>query len=142
MAMAIDIKVRAAETEPRICCPKHGNENPMGAAFTIDAPLPPIPQEPLQPQSEGRCPNNPLWTTRFPGGSESWWPVTHRAENGNRTWSKFMNRFAMSPLPPLAPCPNSDGGGGILYSNSWQVDFPYTGFYGFKGALVMTSEEF
>ena len=129
MAMAIDIKVRAAETE-RIA-PKTWNENPMGAAFTIDAPLPPIPQEP-KPQSEGRCPNNPLWTTRFPGGSESWWPVTHKATNGNRTWSKFMNRFAMSPLPPLATA-NSDGGGGILYSNSWQVDFPYTGFYGFKG---------
>ena len=130
MALAIDIKVRAAEEE-RIA-PKTWNENPMGAAFTIDAPLPPIPQEP-KPQSEGRCPNNPLWTTRFPGGSESWWPVSHRAENGNRTWSKFMNRFAMSPLPPLATV-NSDGGGGILYSNSWQVDFPYTGFYGFKGA--------
>ena len=38
----------------------------------------------------------------------------------------------MSPLPPLS-LPNSDGGGGIVYSNTWQVDFPYDGFYGFKG---------
>ena len=38
----------------------------------------------------------------------------------------------MSPLPPLS-LKNSDGGGGIVYSNTWQVDFPYAGFYGFKG---------
>ena len=87
--------------------------------------FPPIPQEPPLEQ-EGRCPNNPLWSSRFAGGSESWWPVTHPA------WSKFTNRFAMSPLPPLS-LPNSDGGGGIVYSNTWQVDFPYDGFYGFKG---------
>ena len=31
------------------------------------------------------------------------------------------------------PFTNSDGGGGIVYSNTWQVDFPYDGFYGFKG---------
>ena len=123
MALAIDIKAKVAE-EPRISA-KSWQENPMGAAFTIDAPLPPIPQEPPQ-QQEGRCPNNPIWSSRFPGGSESWWPVTHPA------WSKFTNRFAMSPLPPLS-LPNSDGGGGIVYSNTWQVDFPYAGFYGFKG---------
>ena len=123
MALAIDIKAKVAE-EPRISA-KSWQENPMGAAFTIDAPLPPIPQEPPVEQ-EGRCPNNPLWSSRFAGGSESWWPVTHPA------WSKFTNRFAMSPLPPLS-LPNSDGGGGIVYSNTWQVDFPYDGFYGFKG---------
>ena len=37
----------------------------MGLALTIDAPEPPIPQEPILEQ-EGRCPNNPIWTTRFP----------------------------------------------------------------------------
>ena len=31
------------------------------------------------------------------------------------------------------PFKNSDGGGGIVTSNTWQVDFPYAGFYGFKG---------
>jgi hypothetical protein len=123
MALAIDIKAKVAE-EPRISV-RSWQQNPMGAAFTIDAPLPPIPQEPPVEQ-EGRCPNNPLWSSRFAGGSESWWPVTHPA------WSKFTNRFAMSPLPPLS-LPNSDGGGGIVYSNTWQVDFPYDGFYGFKG---------
>ena len=123
MALAIDIKGKLAE-EPRISA-RSWQQNPMGAAFTIDAPLPPIPQEPPVEQ-EGRCPNNPLWSSRSAGGSESWWPVTHPA------WSKFTNRFAMSPLPPLS-LPNSDGGGGIVYSNTWQVDFPYDGFYGFKG---------
>jgi hypothetical protein len=48
-------------------------------------------------------------------------------------WSKFLNRFAISPLPPLST-PNSDGGGGIVYANTWNVDFPDTGFYGFKGS--------
>jgi len=124
MALAIDIKAKVAE-EPRISA-RSWYQNPMGAAFTIDAPLPPIPQEPPV-QQEGRCPNNPLWSSRFAGGSESWWPVTHPA------WSKFTNRFAMSPLPPLST-KNSDGGGGIVYSNTWQVDFPYNGFYGFKGS--------
>ena len=123
MALAIDIKTKEPE-QPRISA-RSWQENPMGAAFTIEAPLPPIPQEPPLEQ-EGRCPNNPLWSSRFAGGSESWWPVTHPA------WSKFTNRFAMSPLPPLS-LPNSDGGGGVVYSSTWQVNFPYNGFYGFKG---------
>ena len=123
MALAIDIKTKEPE-QPRISA-RSWQENPMGAAFTIEAPLPPIPQEPPLEQ-EGRCPNNPLWSSRFAGGSESWWPVTHPA------WSKFTNRFAMSPLPPLS-LPNSDGGGGEVYSSTWQVNFPYNGFYGFKG---------
>ena len=133
MALAIDIKTSASE-EVRIS-PKTWNQNPMGAAFTIDAPLPPKPQEP-KPQQEGRCPNNPLWTTRFSGGSESWWPVVNTkfsSKTNTYVWSKFLNRFAISPLPPLST-PNSDGGGGIVYSNTWNVDFPDTGFYGFKGS--------
>ena len=124
MALAVDIRVRTIEAF-RISA-KSWQENPMGGAFTIDAPLPPIPQEPPEEQ-EGRCPNNPLWSSRFAGGSESWWPVNHSA------WSEFTNRFAMSPLPPLSTL-NSDGGGGVVYSNTWQVDFPYDGFYGFKGS--------
>ena len=52
--------------------------------------------------------------------------VTHPA------WSKFTNRFALSPLPPLSTL-NSDGGGGITYSNTWDIDIPYDGFYGVKG---------
>ena len=133
MALAIDIKTSASE-EVRIS-PRTWYQNPMGAAFTIDAPLPPKPQEP-KPQQEGRCPNNPLWTTRFSGGSESWWPVINTkfsSKTNTYVWSKFLNRFAISPLPPLST-PNSDGGGGIVYSNTWNVDFPDTGFYGFKGS--------
>jgi hypothetical protein len=93
--------------------------------LTIDAPLPPIPQSPI-PIGEGRCPRNPIWTTRFPGGQKKWWPVNHPA------WSKFTNRFALSPLPPLSTL-NSDGGGGIIYDNTWTLDIPYDGFYGVKG---------
>ena len=133
MALAIDIKTSVSE-EARISS-RTWYQNPMGAAFTIDAPLPPKPQEP-NPQQEGRCPNNPLWTTRFSGGSESWWPVINTkfsSKTNTYVWSKFLNRFAISPLPPLST-PNSDGGGGIVYANTWNVDFPDTGFYGFKGS--------
>ena len=38
MALAIDIKAKVAE-EPRISA-RSWQQNPMGAAFTIDAPLP------------------------------------------------------------------------------------------------------
>ena len=123
--MALAINVQSNSTEVERISPKTWNENPMGAALTIDAPLPPIPQE--QPvDGEGRCPKNPIWTTRFPGGQKKWWPVTHPA------WSKFTNRFALSPLPPLSSL-NSDGGGGITYDNTWTLDIPYDGFYGIKG---------
>ena len=124
MALAINIQLVASEVE-RVS-PKTWNENPMGAALAIDAPLPPIPQEPI-PLGEGRCPRNPIWTTRFPGGEKKWWPVTHPA------WSKFTNRFALSPLPPLSTL-NSDGGGNITYDNTWNIDIPYDGFYGVKGS--------
>ena len=123
--MALAINIEAAEVELTRVSPKSFNENPMGAAFTIDAPLPPIPQEPV-PIAEGRCPKNPIWSTRFPGGQKKWWPVNHPA------WSKFTNRFALSPLPPLSTL-NSDGGGGIIYDNTWTLDIPYDGFYGIKG---------
>ena len=123
--MALAITIEVDEVEVTRISPKTWNQNPMGAAFTIDAPLPPIPQE--QPiDGEGRCPKNPIWTTRFPGGQKKWWPVNHPA------WSKFTNRFALSPLPPLSSL-NSDGGGGITYDNTWTLDIPYDGFYGIKG---------
>jgi len=45
-------------------------------------------------------------------------------------WSKFMNRYAISPVQPLY-APGTDGGG-VMYDNSWDVEFPYDGFYKFE----------
>ena len=131
MAFAMKIQSPGAE-EIEVISARSWNENPMGVALKIDPPLPPIPQEPI-PRSPGRCPNNPIWSTRFPDGEKKWWPVTHANQDGSKTWSKFMNRFAVSPIPPL----NTKGtaGGGIVYSNSWNVEVPYDGFYGMKGTV-------
>lgn len=130
--MALAIRIRADVLETTRISPRTWNQNPMGAAFTIDAPLPPIPISP-KPISEGRCPDNPTWTTRFSGGNEKWWPVTHKFRDGSRSWSKFMNRFAISPIPPLGTI-NSDGGG-IVYRNTWNVDILNAGFYALKGTV-------
>ena len=119
MALAVRIETAFSEREEDI--PKSWNENPMGIALAIDAPLPPIPQQPL-PQQEGRCPPSPMWTTRFPHGQTSWHPVTFRG------WSRFINKYAMSPIPPLSTT-NSDGGGGVPYINKWTINAPYAGFY-------------
>jgi len=140
--MALAVNITVSDFEREIISAKSWNINPMGAAFTIDAPDPPIPQEPI-PEGEGRCPKNPIWTTRFPGASESWYPVTLlkklTPEDPNdrspvKQWSRFMNRFALSPLPPL-DTPNSDGGGGVTYRTSWNFEAPYRGFYALKGAV-------
>ena len=130
--MALAIRIRADVLETTRISPRTWNQNPMGAAFTIDAPLPPIPISP-KPISEGRCPDNPTWTTRFSGGNEKWWPVTHKFRDGSRSWSKFMNRFAISPIPPLGTI-NSDGGG-IVYRNTWNIDILHAGFYALKGTV-------
>ena len=123
--MALAIKIDVGEIEQTRISSKTWYQNPMGAALTIDAPLPPIPESPI-PVGEGRCPKNPIWTTRFPDAQKKWWPVNHPA------WSKFTNRFGLSPLPPLGTL-NSDGGGGIVYENTWPLEIPYDGFYGIKG---------
>ena len=64
--------------------------------------------------------------------------VTHRFRDGSRSWSKFMNRFAISPIPPLATI-NTDGGG-IVYSNSWEINIPHAGFYALRELLIMVEE--
>ena len=125
--MALAINVQTSFTETQVISAKSWNENPMGVAFTIDAPLPPIPQEPIILQ-EGRCPNNPIWTTRFPGAKEKWWPVIL-----DKRWSRFMNRYAISPVPPLSE--NNSEASGVVWRNSWNLDIPYDGFYALKGAL-------
>ena len=126
--MALGIKIETTYTETEVISLKSWEENPMAIALTIDAPEPPIPQEPI-PVAEGRCPNNPIWSTRFPGAKERWYPV----HLDDRNWSPFMNRYAMSPVQPLSEA-NSDGGKSS-YSNSWNVDIPYDGYYALKGTV-------
>jgi hypothetical protein len=125
MALAIDIETTTV-TET-IISPRSWNENPMGISLTIDAPEPTVPKEPA-PVQEGRCPPNPIWTTRFPGAKETWYPVKFNTPN---TWSKFMNRYAISPVKPL-DTPGSDISGST-FTNSWDIDIPYDGFYGVRG---------
>ena len=100
-------KNKIINPQERVVSDASWQENPMGFAVTIDAPDPPIPSEP-KPVQKGRCQDNPLWTTRFPGAEEQWYPV-YDTKNPSR-WSKFMNRFALSPFPPLSE-KNTDNGG-------------------------------
>ena len=118
MALAINIQTTFSEKE--IQSKKSWNENPMGIALTIDAPNPPIPQQPV-PQQEGRCPNNPFWTTRFPGADRNWHPVR---KDG---WGELLNRYGMSPVPPYDD--ESTSGGGIKFANSWKKEVEFSGFY-------------
>ena len=123
--MALAINIQAAYTVEEVISPKSWQENPMGVAMTIDAPMPPIPQEPIE-TGEGRCPRNPTWTTRFPGAKNQWWPV-----GGDFRWSKFMNRYALSPVPPLATLDSEMSG--ETFTNSWPLVIDYDGYYGLKG---------
>jgi hypothetical protein len=130
--MGIAMNITVGEVLSDIISPKSWNENPMGISLTIDAPEPTVPKEPA-PIQEGRCPPNPIWTTRFPGAKETWYPVKF---NGSKSpqgkkepWAKFFNRYAISPVPPL-DTPGSDAGG-VLFTNSWEIDIPYDGFYKF-----------
>ena len=125
MALAVDIKAAFVLDDVEVISVKSWNENPMGIAMTIDAPMPTIPQE--IPKAEGRCPNNPIWSTRHPNANQKWYPV--RVD----FWGKFMNRYAMSPIAPLAF--KGTDGTGTSYFNEWNVNLPYSGFYGVKGTV-------
>ena len=121
--MVLAVRVSASFIERTRVVKQSWNENPMGAAVTIDAP--PVPKLELPvPKAPGRCPNNPFWTTRFPA-SEYWYPVVVPGR-----WGKFQNKHAISPLPPLAA--QSTDGGGIVYTNNWDLDVPYPGFFGLR----------
>ena len=121
--MVLAVRVSASFIERTRVVKQSWNENPMGAAVTIDAP--PVPRLELPvPKAPGRCPNNPFWTTRFPA-SEYWYPVVVPGR-----WGKFQNKHAISPLPPLAA--QSTDGGGIVYTNNWDIDVPYPGFFGLR----------
>ncbi len=123
MALAVNITTVFKEEERTKVVDWH--YNPMGVAMSIQAPAPPIPQQP-KPVAEGRCPANPFWTTRFPGGTSQWHPVFVDG------WSKFLNKYAMSPVPPYDT--ESTSGGGFPFDNEWTVDIPYDGFYKLKGS--------
>jgi hypothetical protein len=130
--MGFAMNITVGEVISDIVSQRSWNDNPMGIALTIDAPEPPVPQEPKLEQ-EGRCPPNPIWTTRFPGAKETWYPVNlfRRVEGAGNTWSKFMNRYAISPVKPL-DTPGTDSSG-TVYVNTWEIDIPYDGFYGVRG---------
>ena len=106
---------------------KSWNENPMGVALTVDSPLPLPPVQALPPW-DGECPPNPIWHTRFPNAEKRWSPVI-----GFPFWSKVMNTYPISPIPPFDE-PGTDGTG-TVYSNTWTVDLPYDGEYGLRGAV-------
>jgi len=127
--MTLAINIESSYTETKVVSAKSWYENPLGVSLTIDAPEPPIPQEPPT-QQLGRCPTNPIWSTRFPKSAQKWYPVKYRVPN---TWSRFMNRYAISPVPPL-DTPGSDRAG-INFTNTWDVEIPYDGYYGVKGCV-------
>ena len=48
-------------------------------------------------------------------------------------WGKFQDRYAISPVPPLGL--KGTDNGGVIYSNRWDIDIPYEGFYGLQGTV-------
>ena len=104
--MALSVEIKVSYAEGTVVKQQSWYENPMGVAFNIRAPLAPPPVED-EPISEGRCPKNPLWTTRFTSSSEqTWYPCYSKASDFDKTrfaendWGDFMNKYAMSPVPP------------------------------------------
>lgn len=123
--MDLAITIETLFTTETVLSAASWNENPMGVTLSIDAPSAPIPRE-KAPVQEGRCPPNPIWSTRFPGSTENWYPVRFSSP----PWSKFMNRYALSPVIPL-DTPGSDSVG-VTFTTEWTVTAPYKGFYGVK----------
>ena len=131
MGLAVNIKAAYVTEMEEVTLLRSWNQNPFGAALTIHAPPPPIPQEPIK-EPEGPCPPNPIWTTRQPAENQ-WHPVSHRFASGRRSWSRFMNRYAMSPVLPIGT--KNSGYSGSSWDNTWFATIPYTGFYNFKGTV-------
>ena len=126
MVLGVNIEADIA-TKEVLDDSKSWNENPMGVAITVDSPLPLPPVQALPPW-DGECPPNPIWHTRFPNAEKRWSPVI-----GFPFWSKVMNTYPISPIPPFDE-PGTDGTG-TVYSNTWTVDLPYDGEYGLRGAV-------
>jgi hypothetical protein len=135
MALAVDIKTAFVINYVEIISRKSWNQGPMGVAMSIDAPLPGRNyfKEP-PPQQEGRCPENPLWTTRKANSLDNWYPVR------NSRWAKFMNRYAISPIPPLGT--DDSDGAGVSYSNTWPLRCKFRGYYGVKAAVDFNGKIF
>lgn len=135
--MVLAVNIETTFTTGEIVSPKSFNENPMGISVSIDAPPLPVPKEPA-PIQTGRCPPNPIWSTRFPTSKEQWYPV--RRTTGDPTkgtaWSKFMNRYAISPVPPFDT--DETDRAGVNFINTWTVELPYPGFYGVRGTVDNT----
>ena len=85
-------------------------------------------------EKRGRCKDNPIWSTRHPGGSQQWYPVEIAKNKGG---NPYLNRYTISPVPPL-DTPNSDGSG-VVWRNDWTVDIPYPGKYRIDGARADTA---
>ena len=136
MVLAVDVDV--AYATKTVITAKSWQENPMGVAFTIKAPPPPPPVEEV-PKQKGRCPNNPMWTTRFPSEDKTWYPVRMDAEmakkhgHPGKGWSPFLNRYALSPVLPSSKPGTAEGG--KVFTNTWKVDIPYDGYYQIKGEV-------
>ena len=125
MALAITIDTTVSDVEEVVKRSWHAN--PMGVALNIKAPLPPAPVQSI-PKQEGRCPSNPVWSTRFPNAKDgTWYPVRFDS------WTKFHNKYGMSPVPPL-PTGGTDNGG-IPFSNRWDVQIPYDGWYKLRATI-------
>jgi len=125
MVLAVAIDTTVADVEEVVPQSWHGN--PMGVGLNIKAPLPPAPQQPI-PVQEGRCPSNPIWSTRFPNSKNgTWYPVRFGS------WTEFHNKYGMSPVPPLSTSGTDNGG--VAFTNSWDVDIPYKGWYKLKALI-------
>ena len=138
MTLAVNIEtafyIETVYTTKEIISASSFNQNPMGISVTIEAPPLPVPKE-LPPVQTGRCPPNPIWSTRFPTSKDQWYPVvlTTGEVSAGTSWSKFMNRYAISPVPPF-DTDNTDRAG-VNFINTWTVELPYPGFYGVRGTV-------
>jgi hypothetical protein len=132
--MSLAINIETTFTTGEVISARSFNENPMGISVSIDAPPLPVPKE-QPPVQTGRCPPSPIWSTRFPSLKEQWYPVRRTTGDPIKgtAWSKFMNRYAVSPVPPF-DTDNTDSAG-INFTNTWTVELPYPGFYGVRGTV-------
>ena len=129
MALAIDIQAEVAYKT--IADPKSWNENPMGVALSIEAPTPAPPPAVVPPViEEGECPTSSiLWHTRMKPEGAPWYPVKFKY------WDKWMNKYAISPIPPLSSAGSDGTGNSDGWKQSWIVNAPYEGEYTLKGTV-------